>query len=73
MHLSGQSSGGAISAAVSFAQRFDGQSPEDLEFIMSLFERVAETERHIDMNIAVPRCLEGLCHDLGQKLRPAGR
>ena len=73
MHLSGQQSGGVIPAAVSFAQRFDGQSPEDLEFIMSLFERVAETERHIDMNIAVPRCLEVLCHELGQKLRPAAR
>lgn len=73
MHLSDQPSGGVIPAAVSFARRFNARSPEDLEFVMSLFERVAETERHIEMNIAVPRCLEVLCHDLGQKLRPAAR
>jgi len=36
----------------------------------SLFDRVAETEQHIEMNIAVPRCLEVLCDDLGRKLRP---
>ncbi|HLQ43497.1 MAG TPA: DNA polymerase III subunit, partial [Planctomycetaceae bacterium] len=73
LYLSEQPSGGVIPAALSFARRFDARSPEDLEFVASLFDRVAETEQHIEMNIAVPRCLEVLCDDLGRKLRPAAR
>ncbi len=73
MHMSDQPSGSVIPAVVSFARRFAARSPEDCEFVISLFDRVAETERHIDMNIAVPRCLEVLCDDLGRQLRPAAR
>jgi DNA polymerase-3 subunit delta' len=73
LHLSDRPEGTVIPAAVSFARRFDARSPEDFEFVMSLFERVAETERHIDSNVSVPRCLEVLCEDLGRKLRPARR
>jgi len=71
--LSEQPTGGVIPAALSFVRRFEARLPEDLEFVASLFDRVAETEQHIEMNIAVPRCLEVLCDDLGRKLRPAAR
>lgn len=73
LSLSDPSREGPILAAVQFAQRFDSRSPEDYEFILSLFERVAETAKHIDANIAVPRCLETMCDELGQQLRPASR
>ena len=68
LSLADQPQGAVIPAAVSFAQRFDARSPEDFEFVMSLFERMAETEQHIESNVAVPRCLEVLCEDLGRKL-----
>ena len=68
LHLSDQPQGAIIPAAVSFARRFEARTPEDFEFVMSLFERVAETEQHIESNVAVPRCLEILCEDLGRKL-----
>lgn len=73
LHLSEQPQGAAIPAAVSFARRFDARSPEDFEFVMNLFERMAETEMHIDSNVSVPRCLEVLCEDLGRKLCPTRR
>ena len=73
MNLSDQPSGAVIPAVVSFARRFAARSPEDCEFVIGLFDRVAETEKHIDMNISVPRCLEVLCDDLGRQLRLAAR
>ena len=60
-------------AAVAFARRFESRTPEDLEAVTSLFERVAETEQHIESNVSVPRCLEVLCEDLGRKLSPTRR
>ncbi len=66
--LSDQAQVAVIPAAATFTRRFGQRSAEDLEFVMSLFDRVAETERHIDTNIAVPRCLEVLCDDLGRLL-----
>ncbi len=73
LHLSDRPEGAVIPAAVAFARRFDTRSPEDFEFVMSLFERMAETEHHIESNVSVPRCVEVLCEDLGHKLRPARR
>lgn len=73
LHLSDRPEGAVIPAAVSFARRLDARSPEDFEFVMSLFERIAETEQHIESNVSVSRCLEVLCEDLGRKLRPARR
>lgn len=73
LHLSDQPQGAIIPAAVSFARRFEARSPEEFEFVMSLFERVAETEQHIESNVSVPRCLEALCEDLGRKLGPTRR
>lgn len=73
LHLSEQPQGAVIPAAVSFAQRFEARSPEDFEFVMSLFDRVADTEQHIEANVSVPRCLEVLCEDLGRKLSPTRR
>lgn len=73
LHLSEQPQGAVIPAAVSFAQRFEARSPEDFEFVMSLFDRVADTEQHIEANVSVPRCLEVLCEDLGRKLSPNRR
>ena len=73
LYLSDRPEGAVIPAAVSFARRFDARSPEDFEFVMSLFERMAETEHHIESNVSVPRCVEILCEDLGRKLRPARR
>lgn len=73
LQLSNQPQGAIIPAVVTFAARFESRSPEDFEFIMSLFERVAETEQHIESNVSVPRCLEVLCEDLGRKLCPTRR
>lgn len=73
LHLSDQPEGTVIPAAVTFARRFDARSPEDFEFVMSLFERMAETEHHIESNVSVPRCVEILCEDLGRMLRPTRR
>ena len=73
LHLSDQPQGAIIPAAVAFARRFEARSTEDFEFVMSLFERVAETEQHIESNVSVPRCLEVLCEDLGRKLCPTRR
>ena len=73
LHLSDQPEGTVIPAAMSFARRFDARSPEDFEFVMSLFERMAETEHHIESNVSVPRCVEILCEDLGRMMRPARR
>ena len=69
MKLSDYTQGAVISTAVAFATRLRADSPEDHEFVISLFERVADTEKQINMNVAVPRCLEALCDDLGRKLR----
>jgi DNA polymerase III subunit delta' len=69
LNLSDQPQGAVILTAVTFAKRLQADSPEDHEFVISLFERVAETEKHIEMNVAVPRCLEALCDDLGRRLR----
>lgn len=73
LSLTDPSQQGLIPAAVKFARKFEAGTAEDHEFLMRLFERVAETERHIDANISVPRCLEVLCDELGRQLRPAGR
>lgn len=73
MNLSDRPEGTVIPAAVAFARRFESRSPEDFEFVMSLFERMAETESHIESNVSVPRCVEVLCEDLGHKLRPVRR
>lgn len=73
LHLSHQPQGATIPAAVSFANRFDANSAEDLEFVAKLFDRVAETEQQIESNVTVPRCLEVLCEDLARKLRPTRR
>ncbi|GDY09788.1 MAG: DNA polymerase III subunit delta' [Planctomycetota bacterium] len=73
LHLSDQPQAAILPAAVSFARRFEARSSEDFEFVMSLFERVAETEQHIESNVSVPRCLEALCEDLGRKLCPTRR
>ena len=73
MSLAEQPQGAVIPPAASFARRFDARSPEDFEFVMSLFERMAETEQHIESNVSVPRCLEMLCEDLGRKLCPTRR
>ncbi len=73
LHLSDRPEGTVIPAAVTFARRFEARSPEDFEFVMSLFERMAETEFHIESNVSVPRCVEVLCEDLGHKLRPIRR
>lgn len=73
LHLSDQPEGAIIPAAVSFVRRFEARSPEDFEFVMSLFDRVVETEQHIEANVSVPRCLEVLCEDLGRKLSPSRR
>ena len=73
LHLSDRPEGTVIPDAVTFARRFDARSPEDFEFVMSLFERMAETEHHIESNVSVSRCLEILCEDLGRMLRPARR
>ncbi len=73
LHLSDRPEGTVIPAAMSFARRFEARSPEDFEFVMSLFERMAETESHIESNVSVSRCVEVLCEDLGHKLRPARR
>lgn len=73
LHLSDQPQGAVIPAAVTFARRFESRTPEDLEAVTSLFERVAETEQHIESNVSVPRCLEVLCEDLGRKLSPTRR
>lgn len=73
LHLSDQPEGAILPAAVSFARRFEARSPEDFEFVIRLFERVAETEQHIEANVSVPRCLEVLCEDLGHKLNPVRR
>ena len=71
--LSDRPEGTVIPAAVTFARRFDARSSEDFEFVMSLFERMAETEHHIESNVSVSRCVEVLCEDLGHKLRPVRR
>lgn len=73
LHLLDRPEGAVIPAAVSFASRFDANSPYDLEFIANLFDRVAETQQHIESNVSVPRCLEVLCEDLARKLRPTRR
>lgn len=73
LHLSDRPEGKVIPAAMAFARRFDARTPEDFEFVMSLFERMAETEHHIESNVSVARCVEVLCEDLGRKLRPARR
>jgi DNA polymerase-3 subunit delta' len=73
LSLSDRPEGAVIPAAVSFARRFEASSPEDFEFVMSLFERLAETEHHIESNVSVPRCLEVLCEDLGRMLRQTRR
>ena len=73
LYLSDQPQGAIIPAAVTFARRFETRSPEDFEFVRSLFERMAETEMHIESNVSVPRCLEALCEDLGRKLCPTRR
>ncbi|MFM9963679.1 MAG: DNA polymerase III subunit delta' [Planctomycetaceae bacterium] len=73
LHLSDRPEGTVIPAAAAFARRFGARSPEDFEFVMSLFERMAETEHHIESNVSVARCVEVLCEDLGRKLRPARR
>jgi DNA polymerase-3 subunit delta' len=73
LHMSDRPEGAVIPAAMTFARRFETRTPEDFEFVTSLFERVAETEYHIDSNVAVSRCVDVLCEDLGRKLRPTRR
>lgn len=73
LHLSEQPAAAMIPTAKVFAQRFEGRSPEEVEFVIGLFERIAETEQHIESNVSVARCLEALCEDLGRKLTPARR
>lgn len=70
LNLSDQPQGSLIPAVVAFSRRFSRATPEDFEFVIGLFERVATTEQHIESNIGVARCLEVLCEDLGRKLRP---
>lgn len=73
LHLSDRPEGAIIPATVSFARRFEARSSEDFEFVMSLFDRMAETEQHIESNVPVARCLEVLCEELGRKLCPTRR
>jgi len=56
-----------------FAGRFDPAVPEDVERVMQLFDRTAAAENHLQENMAVGLCLEGLFDDIGRMIQPAAR
>lgn len=73
LYLIAPSLGSALPAVVAFAERWEAGNPEDLEFVIGLFDRVSETRQHIEANVSVTRCLDVLCEELGRQLRPTVR
>lgn len=69
--LSSEASAASMEPVERFAARLDPDSPEDLELVMSLFERTAEAEAQLERNVSVPLCLEGLCDGLARVGRGA--
>ena len=69
LRLSGDGGRSSIRQVDIFCQRFDGESAEDLERVMDLFDRAVLTERQLGRNMSIPLCLEGLFDDLGRVQR----
>ncbi|MAG92862.1 MAG: DNA polymerase III subunit delta' [Planctomycetaceae bacterium] len=64
--LTGAAAGGAVGQVDRFVARCADDSPETLETVMALIERVGEAERQLNRSAPVGLCLEGLFDGLGK-------
>jgi DNA polymerase-3 subunit delta' len=64
--LAGDGSAGPADEARQFAERFQDLGDQGVETVMELFERARLAESHLEQNMPVPLCLEGLFNDLGR-------